>query len=222
MLTLVEQDVVQKAIGVAIAADGTARPFITATFGTRAQSILLAMPAAESLKTLDQHAAFVLGQCLDARWPPPPNPSLMEVMLTALIDAGDASLVPLRDRVRRGEAADPNPDAVKTLWVNDNMPFFSRAMLRPVVKAFLDKDAQPIPASSALRTPKSYTRWLIDHAAKLRSDRRVLFAEVPKTGPSRHEELVDQLLVTLPHGNLPPGPIATTPRRSPGGSSTPS
>jgi len=213
MLTLAEQGVVQKAIGVAIAADGSARPFITATFGTRAQALLLAMPPAGSLTTLDQHAAFVLGQCLDARWPPPPALSLMEVMLTALIAGGDASLVPLRDRVHLGEASDPNPDPVKTLWVNDTMPFFSRALLRPVVKAFLDKDAQPILRIIGAEDPnknsksgKSYSRFLIDHVTRLRSDQRVLFAEVPeKTGPSYAiEELIDQLLVTLPHPNVPP------------------
>jgi len=208
MLTLAEQAIVKTAIGDAIAGAGTARPFITQKFGARAQAILIAMPPAEALNSLDQHAAFLLGQCLDARWPLPPTPSLMDVLLTALVEGGGPpALAPIRDRVRLGEHADPNPDPVKTLWVNDTMPFFSRSMLRPVVKAFLNKDVQPIlRIIGAEDAGKSYTRWLIDHVTKLRSDQRVLFAEVPQdTGPSYTiDELVDQLLVTLPHPNLPP------------------
>lgn len=206
MLTPAEQIIVQGALADAIAPDGKPQPFIMATFGNRAQAMLLAVPT--TLSTVEQHAAFVLGQCLDARWPPPPELSLMEVMLTALVNAGGPPpLVGLRDRVHRGEGDDPNPDPVKTLWVNDTMPFFSRATLRPVVKTFLNRDIQPIlrilgPADAG----KSYTRWLIHHVIGLRTDQRVLLAEVSDgTGPSYTvEELVEELLTTVPHPNMPP------------------
>ncbi len=206
MLTPAEQVIVQGAIADAIAVDGRPQPFIIATFGNRAQALLLAVPT--SLSTVDQHAAFVLGQCLDARWPPPPDRSLMEMMLAALIGAGAApALVAMRDRVQRGEVDDPNPDPVKTLWVNETMPFFSRSTLRPVVKTFLNRDIQPIlriigPSAAG----KSYSRWLIHHVIGQRTDQRVLLAEVSDgAGPSYTvEELVEELLTTVPHPNMPP------------------
>ena len=206
MLTIDEQDVVRAALARTLAVDGNVRQYITATFVNRSTELLLALP--DNLVLPERQAAFVLGQCLDARWPPPPQISLLELLLTQLIDAGgDTALVPLRNRVRLGETADPTPDPAKMLWINETMPFFSRAKVRPIVKGFLNKDVQPILRVIGPKDAgKSYTRWFIDHVSKLRSDQRVLFAEVPEdTGPSYAvEELVDQLLVTVPHSGLPP------------------
>ena len=106
--------------------------------------------------------------------------------------------MPLRDRVALGDNYDPNPDPFLSLWLRDTMPFFSRSQLRPIVKALIANNSQPIlrvigPEASG----KTYTRELIDHVCtSTRSDVHVVLAEVAKgAGPSYPvEELADTLV----------------------------
>ena len=206
MLTPEEQLAVQGALTTVLAADGNVRQFITATFGNRSGAMLRELPA--SLVMPDRQAAFVLMQCLDARWPAPQQPplaSLLEVLLTTLITGGEASLVALRDRVQHG--VDPNPDPVMTFWVNETLPFFSRQQLRPVVKSLLGRDAQPILKIVGPRSAgKSYSRWLIDHVCALRIDHHVVVADLAEgIGPSFPVEELADTLVT-PIADHPPRP----------------
>jgi len=170
---------------------------VIATFSARSSAILRDLPT--NLTIPGQQAEFLLSFCLDKRWPFPPEKSLLEVLLTALVNGGWTSLAPLRDRVRLGETADPNPDPVKALWVRDTMPFFSRDKMRPIVKTLLGADAQPImKIVGPEKSGKSYTRELIDHVcAATRRDVRVVTAEVAKgAGPSYAVEFLAETLVT--------------------------
>ena len=211
MLTPGEQDFVKGVLAASLAADGNVRQFIQTTFGLRSQPILRDLPA--DLVLPDRQASFILMQCLDARWPPPAPPlaSLLELLLQTLITGGaDLQLVAMRDRVRQGEASDPNPDPFKAFWVNDTLPFFSRSTLRPVVKMFLANNAQPIlkilGPKDVAKSGKSYTRWLIDHVCNSRIDHHVLLAEVAGgAGPSSPvEDLADALAFAIPQH--PPRP----------------
>ena len=213
MLTTDEQVAVQNALAEALAEDGDVRAYVTATFSARSSAMLRDLPT--NLTKPDQQAEFVLSFCLDRRWPPPPEKSLLEVLLAALVTGGRTALAPLRDRVRLGEAADPNPDPVKALWVRDTMPFFSRDRLRPIVKALLAADAQPImKIIGPEKSGKSYTQELIDHVcAVTRRDVRVVSAEVAKgAGPSYTVKDLAQTLVTptIRDVSLLPPPTASS------------
>lgn len=196
MLTPAEQNTVREILAIELAQTGDIRAYVTSTFTPRDTPILRELPI--NLTKADDQATFILSYCLERRWPPPPGKALLDVLLATLVNAGNAALVPLRDRVARGEMFDPNPDPAKTLWVRETMPFFSRDMLRPIVKALLANDAQPIlkivgPEGSG----KTYTRELIDHVcANTRTDVHVVSAEVAKgAGPSYSvEELADTLV----------------------------
>jgi hypothetical protein len=198
MLTPSEQKTVQEALAVALAEGGDVRAYVKATFAPRDVNILRDLPT--NLTKSDEQATFILSACLDSRWPPPPELSLLELLLTALVTTGDTALVPLRDRVRLGESADPNPDPVKTLWVRETMPFFSRDKLRPTVKVLLTADAQPILRiiGPSEKSGKTYTGELIDHASAVtRRDVHVVIAEVAKgAGPSYGPEDLADTLVT--------------------------
>ena len=190
MLTLVEQEQVQDAL-TDVLAGGDVRVFIPTTFKSRGQEMLRLLPA--NLALAADQAQFILSYCLDSGWPPAPAPgapavsSLLEVLLRTLVAGGAAAIIPLRDRVQQGPASDPNGQIANALWVREIMPFFSRGLLRPILRRILANDSQPIlrivgPEDSG----KTYTKELIDHVcAATRRDLHVVVAEVPEgLGPS--------------------------------------
>ena len=200
------------------------RSFARATYPPNDIDLLRELPS--NLTTADQQAAFLVGYCLDSGWKH--NPSLLEQTLTALITAGVevATLGPIRDRVR--VRIDPVPNPIGALWLEADMPFFSRGNLRPLVENLLTADAQPIlqiagPPQDGEECGKSYTREFLDYVGtRARKDVHVVFAEIPKgTGPSYSVEELADALVTPTNRDISTRPprAATGRRRRPWGRS---
>jgi hypothetical protein len=211
MLTPTEQTTVIDTLANELAQSGDVRTYVTTTFTPREGPILRELPT--TLVKPDDQAAFVVSYCLEQRWPLPPDKALMEVLLAAMVTSGRADLVPLRDRVALGDKFDPNPDPFMSLWVRDTLPFFSRTQLRPIVKALLGNNSQPIlritgPEASG----KTYTRELIDHVCtSTRTDVHVALAEVAKgAGPSYPVEELADTLVTPTIRDVATRPLRTT------------
>jgi len=115
----------------------------------------------------DEQATLLVDLCIAEGWSHLPT-SLLERVLDRLVAGGRGNLVAILTQVQTG--VDPNPDPTKALWVTAELPFFSRANLRPLVAKLITANAQPIlrivgPATQGEECGKSYTLELIQHAA---------------------------------------------------------
>lgn len=128
--------------------------------------VLKSPPPSDALP--DEQATVLVDLCIADGWNHPPT-SLLQRVLDRLVTGGRGDLEDIRQQVITG--VDPNPDPTKSLWVTAELPFFSRASLRPLVAKLISADAQPIlrivgPAMAGEECGKSYTLELIQHAAR--------------------------------------------------------
>src|SRR6478672_4624120 len=89
----------------------------------------------------DEQATLLVDLCIAEGWSHLPT-SLLERVLDRLVAGGRGNLVAILTQVQTG--VDPNPDPTKALWVTAELPFFSRANLRPLVAKLITANAQPI------------------------------------------------------------------------------
>src|ERR1700675_2244285 len=168
------------------------RIFVQTTFTTNAKQILLSLPT--NLNRPEDEAAYLLACCLDSEWSL--NPSLMEQLLSQLVDEGKAEFAGLRDRVRRREP--PPDDPFMRQWINVTMPCFDRQLLRDRLRPLLRCGDQPIlringPEGSG----KSYSREFFDHLAEeVRRDLHIVYVPLEREmGPSFPVEELAEALV---------------------------
>jgi hypothetical protein len=180
MLTVPEQLTVTAALENALATIDVSA-FVTAALVPDHLALLKELP--RNLLRAPEQAVFVVSYCLDSRWQK--APSLLERLLTELINGGHdgGTLTALRTRV--AQKIDPNPDPANALWLNANIPFLSRTASRPLIGSLLNGTIQPIlrvlgPDRDGGGCGKSYTRELLDHVCENRSDLHLVPVEIPK------------------------------------------
>jgi len=157
------------------------------------------------------YAVHVVRYCLQDRWNR--HPSMLERLLSELVNQGNANIVPLRDRVKTG--VDPNLDPINSSWVTAEQPFFGRIETRKIVKRLVDCSDKPILlVQGAEKSGKTYTgHWLDYLADESRCGFRIVVESLEKkSGPSMSPDLLAESLVAKmgrPIDKMPP----STPHR---------
>ena len=127
MLTCAERLEVERAFAEALASQPNPQSLIETVFMSDAEAILLDLRSGGSPRDI---AAFTLTVCLLSRWTR--EPSLLEMLLGYLVEQrGRGDLVPMLNRVGRGEGQDPNASVYAATWLlGGSRPLFDRHGLR--------------------------------------------------------------------------------------------
>jgi len=202
MLTPEERRQVIEELADYLSLSGNVREFVRVALGPSQREVLVDLPTSYTL--IRDQAEFVVDHCMQSRWTL--RPSLMELVLTFLVDSGKPDLVALRNRVQSG--TDPNPNAYQTLWVLADQPFVDRRDLRTKLAQFVEMSDRPILRVLGVSgSGKSYTAELLGYVmARARSDMHLAPAQLSQgNGPSYEAaELAETLAVAFtPDESIP-------------------
>jgi hypothetical protein len=209
MLTKQERTDLRASLAARLAAGASPQNVISAVFDGSAPAILQAVPTGAPPHL--EIAAAVINYCLLDRWER--TPSLLETLLTDLIDHGEAGLVDIRTRVQQRK--DPNLGMLSATWLTGERPFFGRDLARQRVADLLNSGAKPILAvQGQTKSGKTYTGdWLDYLSQEARFDFRIVIERLESgSGPSMSPDMLAESLVAKmgrPIDTLP----APTPHR---------
>jgi hypothetical protein len=147
---------------------------VVGLFGGRANKVLTGLPTGAPAHQVI--ATVVLDICLMDRWTS--DPSLLEVLLNSLINAGAVDLIAARDRVRT--KVDPNLETLGNGWINADLPFFGRAIVRKIVRLLMNSGDKPILRVQGMtKSGKTYTgAWLNFLSSPDRCDFRLVLQKL--------------------------------------------
>ena len=196
MLTYAERREVEEAFAEALTSAANPQTLIGTVFLNEARPILLDLRFGGTPRDI---AAFTLTACLLSRWAR--EPALLEMLLVYLIEQrGHGDFSRILNRVKQGEAADPNASVYDSTWLLGNSdPFFDRHELRNHIRLLVEGGG----GQRILHVPsdgqgfgRTYSRRFFEHLEE-RSPKvvHVLAAGLsPRLGPSyRVEDLLDEL-----------------------------
>jgi hypothetical protein len=193
MLTVQERTLVAQKAQAYLLPSGNKKNALVAIFAPDETAVLEEIERVP--ETAAAYACAAVCVCVRDRWNR--NPSLMERLLTELVNAGAAELAAVLDRVRA--AVDPNLDPLRTSWMTAQLPFFGRPEIRAKIRHLLDCcDKAVFTVQGPEKSGKTYTSdWLDYIAAEGRCDFRIVVEKLEKgSGPTMSPDLLADSLVS--------------------------